>query len=670
MNKWVSWCLVVALSATLIVGTLTGCDDDENETIPTSNQTTPPTSIPTPDTVPSQTPTLTPETTLTPTPTPTTSPETTPEPTPTPSPTSPPPTDQPAAPEAESTLPSETTQETPQTPPQGEDTITISLPFVSEDAPYTLIPIGETVNHPEPDNPHGHTGIDFHWDRSVPLISSVSGRVDSIQPSGWEGKWDVSVRSGAFNIEYRGLETVNPELEVGMVLETGKLIGYPQNASPDPEQPFWMIHWETGWFSGDQGYSEAICPYSYLDMDSLALIELIWQRTQWEHKGSFPYICSGDYRDEAEPLLASPPPEEVPATQPSEDSDDTPAQTPADIPTRVPWIEGAITQPVPEHGSSVRLGLPVPVEQILFTETSGIGGFGIHAGGHKEGLDHVWMSVTEDAIIGSWGDGVVTNVIPSGDIELGEHMITVYYGDGLYGHHGEILNPLVAVDDEVNEGDPIGIGMQFTPGIQSAEFGLYDQNRRDGLGDDSGSNVSPFDYLRDDVKQQLVERYTRDVLPHLAQGFSWAAQNPWEPYLTNPILIHDNHEGTLAGEWLLNEQWADGGHPDILTFLDVDHQYYRGRRVAAMDDTGAIRRWWGTWDADYELNRVMIHSEGPIVYYGIFELDESGERAILKLEYREGTYPTAFSENAATYIERAPLSRRADAVQLGVLENM
>ena len=133
-------------------------------------------------------------------------------------------------------------------------------------------------------------------------------------------------------------------------------------------------------------------------------------------------------------------------------------------------------------------------------------------------------------------------------------MITVYYGDGLYGNHGEILNPLVEVGEEVREGDPIGSGLQFTPGVQSAEFGLYDQNRRDGLGDDNGANVSPFDYLRNDVKQQLVERYTQEVLSHLSQGVSWANQNPWEPYLTNSILIHDDHEGALAGEWLLSDQ--------------------------------------------------------------------------------------------------------------------
>ena len=42
---------------------------------------------------------------------------------------------------------------------------------------------------------------------------------------------------------------------------------------------------------------------------------------------------------------------------------------------------------------------------------------------------------------------------------------------------------------------------------------------------------------------------------------------------------------------------------------------------------------------------------GP-TYYGIFELDESGDRAILKIEYQKGSYPEDFSENVLTYIQR------------------
>ena len=34
--------------------------------------------------------------------------------------------------------------------------------------------------------------------------------------------------------------------------------------------------------------------------------------------------------------------------------------------------------------------------------------------------------------------------------------------------------------------------------------------------------------------------------------------------------------------------------------------------------------------------------------YGIFEVDESGDRVILRLEYQTGGYPTEFSDDALT----------------------
>lgn len=97
-----------------------------------------------------------------------------------------------------------------------------------------------------------------------------------------------------------------------------------------------------------------------------------------------------------------------------------------------------MTQPVPPHGSSVRLNLPVPVDKIVFSELGGIGGFGVHQGGHCEGLDHIWLHVEEGIPIGSWADGEVMDVRPSGDIELGELAITIRYDDGLWGYHGEV----------------------------------------------------------------------------------------------------------------------------------------------------------------------------------------------------------------------------------------
>ena len=61
--------------------------------------------------------------------------------------------------------------------------------------------------------------------------------------------------------------------------------------------------------------------------------------------------------------------------------------------------------------------------------------------------------------------------------------------------------------------------------------------------------------------------------------------------------------------------------------------------------------------------------EHGTVYYAIFEIDESLDRARLKLEYREGSYPDEFGAEAVIYIERSRLSRRHDAFELGVRDS-
>ena len=74
------------------------------------------------------------------------------------------------------------------------------------------------------------------------------------------------------------------------------------------------------------------------------------------------------------------------------------------------------------------------------------------------------------------------------------------------------------------------------------------------------------------------------------------------------------------------------------------------------------------YEVDYTNGQIKIKDDYGTTYYGIFEIDESGNRAILRIEYQEGSYPEAFSDDALTYIERSDMGRRADAVSLGVLK--
>lgn len=80
--------------------------------------------------------------------------------------------------------------------------IVISVPYRLSDIPDGMIPMGETLYHPNA--PNGHPGIDFGWDNgeSHDVISSSDGKVVRIdQNSSNLGKWDVEVESGSYIIK-------------------------------------------------------------------------------------------------------------------------------------------------------------------------------------------------------------------------------------------------------------------------------------------------------------------------------------------------------------------------------------------------------------------------------------------------------------------------------------
>jgi len=333
-------------------------------------------------------------------------------------------------------------------------------------------------------------------------------------------------------------------------------------------------------------------------------------------------------------------------------------------PIRTPvWVYQSLTQPVPSWGSATRLQLPVQVNQILLGSV-GIGGFGAHQGGHVEGLDHVWIEVITGIPIRSWASGTVSKIETMGS----ELFITIQYDGGLTGKHMEVASSLVAVGQHVNAGDPICYGI--SNGMwQSAEFMLNDANRNDGeVAGPMGSYVSPFDYLREDIKQSLIAAFNEKVVtPYYLKGLSAGNNSIYEPYLTNQVLFHKNFKGTLAGEWILtSSKWATGGAPDILIFQDIYNEYITYKRVVAADDSGEGQLAFdGTWTADTTAHKFTISSHGT-VYYGIYEINETGGRATLKMEYSTAGYPLNFSPTHFVYRERANIPRRKDAESLGV----
>lgn len=334
------------------------------------------------------------------------------------------------------------------------------------------------------------------------------------------------------------------------------------------------------------------------------------------------------------------------------------------------WVKDVVTQPLPEGASKVRLVFYTPLDTIPLTE---IGGYGVHPVTHAEGLDHEWILIDNTKPFTSWADGVVVyvNTIEN-RIQDDTPSIVIYYGDGLWGEHMHVQKSLVTPGDLVKAGDPIGYGEQSThaPGYQVAEFNLADQHRRDGVGYWSkfvkgATLVSPFDYLQEDVKLQLTEKWQKEIIEkHLVNGkeVQGVVATPWEPYLTNPILFHQEHKGTLIGEWFLRSKpWTFDNTPDILIFFTNKTQYYTKQHVRGVEEELEMVEtikflFSGDWEADYQNKRFVI-TVHDATYYGIFELDESGEQAILKIEYQKDSYPVEFSEKALIYTERERISK-------------
>ena len=347
------------------------------------------------------------------------------------------------------------------------------------------------------------------------------------------------------------------------------------------------------------------------------------------------------------------------------------------FPARPDPLTDNFTFTLPSGASPLRLSLPADIEDIFYSEHTGIGGFGLHAGGHIEGLDHVWIELKPGTPVKSWADGVVEDIRLSGDIASGEYHVTINYGQNLVGIHMEIETTYVEVGDTVKRGQEIGIGQSYVPEVSSAELALIDLGRSDGVpAGGSGVYVSPYDYLEEPAKLALIEAYRKHVIePYLkygdTAGYTWVFK-PYQPYLTNRLFLHEGNKGKLSGEWyLLSSRWGGDLPHDIITFIEADNPYFRGNIVLAGEDEGSGRlNIRGTFEVDYSRNRVKMIDKHGAVYYAIFEIDESEERARLKLEYREDSYPDEFSAEAVTYIERSHLSRRQDASELGVLDSM
>ncbi len=170
--------------------------------------------------------------------------------------------------------------------------IVIAVPFLAENPPMTLIPMGETIEHPKPQTPKGHPGIDFGWPPGVAgkVTSSSDGTVTSIKlGTSHTDLYDVEVGSGPYLLRYKELKDYNRVLKPGTKVKTGDYIGTPGTLAGG-------FHWE---LASKSLARDRFCPMTYFDEQSRQLMEKIWaQTTPDANKGmkrQFPHICSGDY---------------------------------------------------------------------------------------------------------------------------------------------------------------------------------------------------------------------------------------------------------------------------------------------------------------------------------------------------------------------------------------
>lgn len=343
--------------------------------------------------------------------------------------------------------------------------------------------------------------------------------------------------------------------------------------------------------------------------------------------------------------------------------------TPPPVARSFVWTDDAWVQAVPDWGSPVRLSLPAPVDAIAFDNMTAIGAFGTHNGGHIEGMDHIWLHISPDLPVRSWAAGTVTSIVDmGGGGGAHEYFITIDYGQGLVGKHMEVETPLVTVGQQVAAGEPVAIGLPWRE-WRSAEFMLMDQNRAQETGYGVHTAVSPFDYLNAGDQAALLERYRAVVTPAFSLGLPYGDSKPWEPRLTNRHILHRLHRGTLMGEWLLADRGWSVPEPvyfDMLTVLDVSNEFGHFQRFAMLDEAlyGPGGGDEGTWELTSP-GHIIFHGQRTL--YALYVLDESGERAQLRIQWQEGSWPAALGPDAALYVERRPVPRREDAHDLGLM---
>lgn len=182
---------------------------------------------------------------------------------------------------------------------------TLVLPFsLSGDIPSTLMPMGETIAHPDTPDGSGHPGIDFQWNytNEVRVTASMDAKITHIIKNQL-GNYDVLTENQNWGVDYDGMREYNPELKEQQYIKVGDYIGKPFYEINNGIQNT-AFHWQFGYAnyldsgkSGITGVSPRLCPMNYFSPESKIVIEQIWAKTSWpELRANAPEICSNIYK--------------------------------------------------------------------------------------------------------------------------------------------------------------------------------------------------------------------------------------------------------------------------------------------------------------------------------------------------------------------------------------
>lgn len=169
--------------------------------------------------------------------------------------------------------------------------IIISLPYSPNNPTKSILPMGETIEHPKA--PNGHPGVDFQWNKPTEILASADGKIVEIKKvEEYGGVWSVKQVSGGYAILYTEMALAKEGLKVGDSVKKGDVVGISKMFFPGHSS----MHWE---FRYSQMWKDRLCPITYFDADSLKRITAEWEggkRASTREIGEkFPHICSGGY---------------------------------------------------------------------------------------------------------------------------------------------------------------------------------------------------------------------------------------------------------------------------------------------------------------------------------------------------------------------------------------